>query len=70
MEENGEAPGQTGTMDAARTANQAGVRTLVLTHTGPNLCQPDSRTRAIDDITQVFPGDVAFAEEGMRLPLW
>jgi ribonuclease Z len=70
MEENGEAPGQTGTMDAARMAKQAGARTLILTHAGPNLCKPASRARALEDIARAFAGKVIFAEEGMHLPLW
>jgi len=70
MEENGEAPGQTGTLDAAEMARRAGVRTLVLTHTGPNLCKPDSQARAIEDIACVYDGTVIFGEELMRLPLW
>lgn len=70
MEENGEAPGQTGTLDAAKMAQQAGVKTLVLTHTGPSLCAPDSRERAIEDIARIYDGTVIFGEELMRLTLW
>ena len=70
MEENGEAPGQTGTLDAAKMAQQAGVRTLVLTHTGPSLCAPGSRERAMGDIARLYNGKVIFGEELMRVTVW
>ncbi len=37
MEKNGETPGQTGTLDAARMAQKSGAKKLILTHTGPHL---------------------------------
>jgi len=70
MDDDGEAPGQTGTLDAARFARDSGADVLVLTHAGPSLCRPGSRERAIRDIAAVFEGDVVFGEEGMRLGVW
>ncbi len=70
MDENGEAPGQTGTLDAARMAQESGVGKLVLTHTGPRLCEPGSRERGIGDIASIYRGEIIFGEELMRLPLW
>jgi ribonuclease BN (tRNA processing enzyme) len=70
MNGNGEAPGQTGTADAARMAREAGARMLVLTHTGPHLCRPGSRERGIADIGADFGGEIIFGEELMVLDLW
>lgn len=70
MDNDGEAPGQTGTLDAARFARDSGADVLILTHTGPNLCRPGSRERAIRDIAAVFDGNIVFGEEGMKLDLW
>lgn len=69
MDGDGEAPGQTGTLDAARFAQDSGAGILVLTHTGPALCRPGSREKAIGDIAAVYKGQIVFAEEGMLLDL-
>lgn len=65
----GEGPAQTGTLDSARMGEEAGAKTLVLTHTGPALCRPGSRERAIADIGKVFSGEIVFGEELMKLTL-
>lgn len=70
MAENGEHTGQTGTLDAAAMATEAGARGLVLTHTGPALCAPGSRERALADIGARYDGEVIFAEELVRIELW
>ena len=70
MNEDGEALGQTGTLDAAKFAHNSGADVLVLTHTGPNLCRPSSRERAVRDIAAVYAGEIVFGEEGMVLDLW
>ena len=69
MDANGEAPGQTGTRDAAAMAAEAGVRLLVLTHTGPSLCRPAVRTRAIAEIAEGYDGEIIFGRESMEIPL-
>ncbi len=69
MESNGEAPGQTGTIDAAEMAKQAGVKKLVLTHTGPALCEPGSKEKAIADISRIYDGEIIFGEELMVVEL-
>jgi ribonuclease Z len=48
----------------------AEVETLILTHTGPELCRPGSKERAIGDISDIFKGEIIFGEELMRLELW
>jgi len=70
MDKNGEAPGQTGTLDAARMALESGVRRLILTHTGPALSRPGSKERGIADIARIYQGEVIFGEELMNLALW
>ena len=67
---NGEAPGQTGTMDAARAASRAGASRLILTHTGAKLCRAKDRKQAVDEIAAVFDGEIIFAKELMTIDLW
>ncbi len=70
MEENGEAPGQTGTLDAAKLAEESGAKKLILAHTGPHLAAPGSRERGIGDIARIYGGEIIFGEELMSLELW
>jgi ribonuclease BN (tRNA processing enzyme) len=70
MEGTGEATGQTGTLDAARMANEASAGTLVLTHTGPNLARPGSLEKAVADISRIFDGKILFGQELMSYNLW
>ena len=69
MDENGEAPGQTGTLDAARMADESGAKRLILTHAGAVLAAPGSRERGIADIAAIYSGEVIFTEELMRVDL-
>lgn len=69
MDMNGEAPGQTGTLDAAKMAQEAGVKKLILTHTGPHLSEPSSREKGIRDIARIYQGEIIFGEELIRLVL-
>ena len=69
MEENGEAPGQTGTLDAAKLAEKSGAKKLILAHTGPHLAAPGSRERGIGDIARIYGGEIIFGEELMSLEL-
>jgi len=69
MEENGEASGQTGTRDAALMAKEAKAGKLVLTHTGPRLCLPGSKEKAVADISRIYSGEIVFGEELMCLNL-
>ncbi len=70
MDANGEHPGQTGTIDAANMAKGAGARTLILTHTGPALCEPAATEKGIAEIAAAFDGRIIFAEELMTLELF
>lgn len=70
MDADGEAPGQTGTIDAAKMAAESGVKKLILVHTGPALCMPGSKEKAIADIARIYSGEIIFGEELMVLDLW
>jgi ribonuclease Z len=63
MDTNGEAPGQCGTTGAARMAQEAGVKKLVLTHMGPRIAAHGVLEQAIGDVRKLFDGQVIFAEE-------
>ncbi len=67
MEMNGEALGQTGTLDAANMARDAGVKKLILTHTGSRLSKPGSKEKGIRDIARIYQGEIVFGEELMHL---
>ena len=69
MESNGEAPGQTGTRDAAEMAKEAGVKKLILTHTGKRMTAPGLKEKAIAEIARHFPGEIIFGEEQMVLDM-
>lgn len=70
MNDNKEAMGISGTIAAAGIAAKAGIKMLVLTHTGSGLSQPESQAKAISDISQVYDGKIVFGEELMKLPIW
>ncbi|HJN88367.1 MAG: MBL fold metallo-hydrolase [Dehalococcoidia bacterium] len=56
-----------GTLGAAAMAQEAGVKRLVLVHTGPGLCRPGSMEKGIGDIKKVYDGELVFGEELMVL---
>ena len=61
----GESPAVSGTMDAARMAQEAGVGKLVLIHVGAALAVPGAMEKGIGDIKRVYEGELVFSEEGM-----
>lgn len=63
MATDNEARGQTGTTDAARMAQQAGVEKLILVHRGPALEGQDSESRAFADVAAIFDGEIVLADE-------
>jgi ribonuclease BN (tRNA processing enzyme) len=69
MDQNGEASGQCGTTGAARMAQEAGVKRLVLSHIGPHLASHGPLEKGIGDVRRVFGGQIVFAEELLRLDL-
>ena len=67
MEANGEAPFQCGTTGAARMAQEAGVKKLVLVHVGPNLSEHGPMEKGIGDVEKIYDGELLFSEELMRI---
>lgn len=63
MEEDGLSGGMTGTTRAGELAAEAGVGTLILTHIGPHLDQPEVREAGLRDVREAFGGPVVFGEE-------
>lgn len=68
MNDNGEAPGQTGTIDAAKAAKNSGAKKLILTHCGTNISS--SKEKALSDIANIYKGQIIFAEELTTVDLW
>src|SRR5262249_46769006 len=58
MDANGESPGQCGTIGAARIAQEAKVRRLLLTHIGPRVTQREVLEQARRDVAAHFTGEV------------
>lgn len=69
MNQNGEAGGQCGTTGAARMAQQAGVKRLVLSHIGPHLARHGPLEKGIGDVSKLYAGQILFAEELMSFEL-
>ncbi len=69
MDRNGEARAQCGTTAAARMAQEAGVKKLVLVHIGPNLSRHGPMEKGIGDVRKLYDGQVLFSEELMALEL-
>ena len=62
MVEQGEHPGQTGTLGAAELARDSGAKALVLTHTGPTL-RGGLGDQELERIRSIYPGPVHLASE-------
>jgi ribonuclease Z len=69
MEAMGESEGTCGTHEAARMAQAAGVKRLVLVHVGPYLAQHGPMEKGIGDVRRLYDGEVIFADELMSIPL-
>ena len=46
-------------------AQEAGVKKLVLVHTGPNISLHANKEKAIGDIRKIYEGEVIFSDELM-----
>ena len=64
MEQRNEA-GMCGTVEAARLAQEAQVKKLVLVHIGPELARHVDMEKGIGDVRGIYDGEVIFAEEMM-----
>ena len=69
MDENVEHLGQCGTSGAAKMAEEAGVKKLVLVHIGPNLSNSESQIRGREEISNIYSGEILFADELMKIDL-
>ncbi len=67
MEQTGESGGQCGTTGAARMAEVARVKKLVLVHIGPHLSGHGPMESGIGDIRRIFDGEIIFSEELMKI---
>ncbi len=69
MDGNGEHLGQCGTSGAAKMAEEAGVKKLVLVHIGPNLSNTEVQIKGREEIASIYSGEILFADELMRIDL-
>ena len=58
-----------GHLDAARTARDAGVNTLVLVHITEQLERPGIRERVLCEAGRIFGGHIIFGEDLLDVPL-
>lgn len=58
-----------GHLDAARTARDAGVKSLVLVHISEQLEQPGTRERVVSEVGQIFNGKLIFGEDLLDVPV-
>ncbi len=65
IEEIGEAAGVCGTVDAARMAQEASVKKLVLVHVGNHLAEHGPMEKGIGDVKRVYDGELVFSDELM-----
>ncbi len=61
--------GCSGHLDAARTARDAGVETVILVHITEQLEQPGIRERILFEAGQIFDGQIIFGEDLLDIPL-
>lgn len=67
MEKNAESPSQCGTTNAAKMAQEAGVKTLALVHLGPNISTHGPMEKGIGDVKKIYDGKVIFSDELMTI---
>ena len=63
----GEKPAQMGTEGAGRIADAAGVKRVILTHTGPHISKPGGREEAVGEVAKLYDGEIYFGFEGLRV---
>ena len=67
MEQNQEVRGVCGTAGAAKMAQEAGVKKLVLVHVGPNLAEHGTKEKGIGDVKSAYEGELVFSDELMTI---
>jgi len=65
MQASDESLGVTGTHGAAKMAQEAGVKKLVLVHVGPNLTGQGPMEKGIGDVKRLCDGELVFSDELM-----
>ena len=65
MEDMEESGGQCGTTGAARMAQEAGVKKLVLVHIGPYLSEHGHMEKGVGDVKKLYDGQLLFSDELM-----
>jgi ribonuclease BN (tRNA processing enzyme) len=58
-----------GHLDAARTARDAGVNTLVMVHLTEQIDRPGIRERVLYEAHQIFDGNIIFGQDLLDVPL-
>ncbi len=58
-----------GHLDAARTAHEADVETLVLVHITEQLERPGVKERILSEAARIYSGQIVFSEDLMEVPL-
>ena len=56
-------------IDTAQVAQQAGVRTVVLTHMTEQIDQPRVREQIIREMSQIFEGHIVWGEDLLQIPV-
>tara|TARA_B100000949_G_C13967964_1_gene319810 strand:- start:76 stop:516 length:441 start_codon:yes stop_codon:yes gene_type:complete len=69
MENNGENVGQCGTEGAAKMAQEAEVKQLILVHIGPTLSKKTTEENSYHQIKKIYDGKVIYSHELMELQL-
>ena len=58
-----------GHLDAARTAQEAGVKILVLVHISEQIDQPGIRERVLSETGKIFNGTIIFGKDLLDIPI-
>jgi len=58
-----------GHLDAARTAKEANVRTLVLSHVTEQVEQPGVREQVVAEASDIYGGNIVFGEDLLDVPV-
>jgi ribonuclease Z len=58
-----------GHLELAKLAEEARVKTVVLTHVTEQIDQPGVRERIVAEMARVYRGNIIFGEDGMQIPI-
>ncbi len=63
LERKGVESGQIGSLAAAEMAAESGVGQLVMVHMGPDISSEQGRVRAVEEMSEIFPGEIVVSDE-------